>query len=114
LAAVSGTALEVPIEPLLTSSGLTRSKVIKVFRENVQTAMGARMQVILSSGSTTVMSMRSSTAMRYVGLLLGLDWHYTKVAVHDGPQDIIDRSRRRLSPDFIASGVEIIKRGETE
>ncbi|MHA1939130.1 MAG: RNase P subunit p30 family protein [Candidatus Thorarchaeota archaeon] len=114
LAAVSDTALEVPIEPLLTSSGLTRSKVIKVFRENVQTAMDAGMQVILSSGSKGVMSMRSPTAMRYVGLLLGLDWHNTKIAVHEGPQGIIDRNRKRLSPDFIAPGVEIVQRGETE
>jgi len=114
LAAISGTALEVPLEPLLTSSGLTRSKVIKVFRENVQTAMGARMQVILSSGSKGVMSMRSPTAMQYVGLLLGLDWHHAKIAVHEGPQGIIDRNRKRLSPDFIAPGVEIVKRGETE
>jgi RNase P/RNase MRP subunit p30 len=32
LAAASGTALEVPIRPLLKLSGLARSKVIKVFR----------------------------------------------------------------------------------
>ena len=114
LAALSGTALEVPLRPLLKSSGLARSKVIKVFRENVQTAVGAKMQVVLSSGSTNVMSMRSPTAMRYVGLLIGLDWHYTKTAVHDGPQEIIDRNRKRLSPDFIAPGVEVVKRGGTE
>ncbi|MGD9381119.1 MAG: RNase P subunit p30 family protein [Candidatus Thorarchaeota archaeon] len=114
LAAVSGTALEVPIEPLLTSFGLTRSKVIKVFRENVQTAVGMGMQVILSSGSKTVMSMRSPTAMRYVGLLLGLDWKYTKIAVQEGPQSIIDRSKKRLGSDFVAPGVEIVQRGETE
>ncbi|MHA2004680.1 MAG: RNase P subunit p30 family protein [Candidatus Thorarchaeota archaeon] len=114
LAAASGTALEVPVEPLLTTSGLTRSKVIKMFRENVQTAVGAGMQVILSSGSNAVMSMRSPTAMRYVGLLLGLDWPYTKMAVHDGPQSIIDRNKKRLSPDFVAPGVEIVSRGEIE
>ncbi|MFW9887164.1 MAG: RNase P subunit p30 family protein [Candidatus Thorarchaeota archaeon] len=114
LAAVSGTALEIPIRPLLQSSGLARSKVIKAFRENVQTAFRAKMQVIVSSGSKNMMSMRSPTAMRYVGLLLGLDWHSTKTAVHEGPQGIIDRNRRRLSPDFIAPGIEVVKRGGTE
>jgi RNase P/RNase MRP subunit p30 len=114
LAAVSGTALEVPIRPLLKSSGLARSRIIKVFRENVHTAVGTKMQVILSSGSKNMMSMRSPTAMRYVGLLLGLDWHYTKTAVHEGPQGIIDKNRKRLSPDFIAPGIEVVKRGETE
>ncbi len=114
LAAVSATALEVSIEPLLMLTGLARSKVIKVYRENVQTAIGAGMQVILSSGSKVVMSMRSPTAMRYVGLLLGLDWHYTKIAVYEGPQNIIDRNKKRLSPDFVAPGVEIVQRGGTE
>ncbi|MHA2142354.1 MAG: RNase P subunit p30 family protein [Candidatus Thorarchaeota archaeon] len=114
LAAVSGTALEVLIEPLLTSFGLTRSKIVKVFRENVETAMRAGMQVVLSSGAKEPMSMRSPPAMRYVGLLLGLEWHYTKVAVFDEPQRIIDRNRKRLSPDFVAEGVEIIQRGEEE
>ncbi|MHA2063344.1 MAG: RNase P subunit p30 family protein [Candidatus Thorarchaeota archaeon] len=114
LAAVSGTALEVPIEPLLASFGLARSKVVKVFRENVETAMGAGMQVILTSGAKSTMSMRSPTSMRYVGLLLGLDWHYTKIAVYDGPQSIIDRNRKRMSPDFVAPGVEIIHRGEQD
>jgi len=114
LAAVSGTALEIPIRPLLKSSGLARSKVIKVFRENVHTALGAKMQVILSSGSKSKMSMRSPTALRYVGLLLGLDWHYTGIAVHEGPQGIIERNRKRLSPDFVAPGVQVVKRGGTE
>ncbi|MFW9967647.1 MAG: RNase P subunit p30 family protein [Candidatus Thorarchaeota archaeon] len=114
LAASSDTALEVLIEPLLSSFGLARSKVVKVFRENVQTAIDAGMQVILSSGAKAVMSMRSPTAMQYAGLLLGLDWHYTKHAVHEGPQDIIDRNRKRLSPNFVAPGVEIVQKGELE
>jgi hypothetical protein len=52
--------------------------------------------------------------MRYVGLLLGLDWKYTKIAVQEGPQSIIDRNKKRLGSDFVAPGVEIVQRGETE
>ncbi len=114
LAASSGTALEVLIEPLLNSFGLARSKVVKVLRENVQTAIDAGMQVILSSGAKVVMSMRSATAMQYAGLLLGLDWHYAKIAVHESPQYVIDRNRKRLSPNFVAPGVEIVQKGELE
>lgn len=114
LAAASNTALEIPISPLLTCSGLARSKIVKVFRENIQTAKDSAMSIVLSSGAGEVMGLRSSMALRYVGLLLGLDRHSSKTAVDETPQSIIKENMKRLSADYVAPGVEIVRRGETD
>jgi RNase P/RNase MRP subunit p30 len=111
LAAASNTALEIRFEPLLRLAGLNRSKVIKVYRESVQTAIDSGMQVILSSGATHPLHMRSAMAMRHLGELLGMKPEYAENAVNQAPLDIIERNRRRSGSDYVAEGVEIIRRG---
>ena len=114
LAAASGTCLEVRFEPLLHLFGLNRSKVIKVFRASIQTAIDEGMQVILSSGATNALHMRSGRAIRHIGELLGMDTKYAENAVNRVPLDIMERNRRRFSSDFVAEGVEIVQRGAEE
>jgi RNase P/RNase MRP subunit p30 len=111
LAAASGTVLEIRFEPLLHLAGLNRSKVIKVYRESVRTAIDSGMQVILSSGATHPLHMRSAMAMRHLGELLGMKPEYAENAVNQAPLEIIERNRRRFGSDYVAEGVEIIQRG---
>ena len=110
-AAASKTAIEIRFEPLLHLTGLSRSKVIKVYREAVRTAIDSGMQVILSSGATHPLQMRSALAMRHLGELLGMEPEYAENAVNQAPLDIIERNRRRFSSDYVTEGVEIIQRG---
>lgn len=114
LAASSGTCLEIQFTPLLNSVGLNRSKIIKAFREAVEIATSAGMQIILSSGAKHPMHMRSTIAMRHIGTLLGMNSKYAETVVCKTPFEILERNQRRLSPEFIADGVEIIQRGGNE
>jgi len=114
LAASSGTCLEIQFAPLLNSVGLNRSKVIKAFREAVETATDAGMSVVLSSGATHPMHMRSAMAMRHIGSLLGMNSKYAETVVCKTPFEILERNQRRFSPEFVAEGVEIIQRGGNE
>ncbi len=111
LAATSGTALEIRFEPLLQLVGLTRSKVIKIYQESIRTATDAGMQVILSSGATHPLHMRSPVAMQHIGELLGMNPKYVKIAIEVAPLAIIERSRRRFSSEYVAEGIEIVRRG---
>ena len=111
LAAVSGTALEIRFEPLLHLVGLNRSKVIKSFREAVTTAIDAGMQVILSSGATHPLHMRSPVAMQHLGELLGMTTKYAESAVRIAPLSIVERNRKRLDSGYVAEGVEVVRRG---
>lgn len=114
LAESSGTCLEIQFAPLLESVGLSRSKIIKAYREAVETATNAGMSVVLSSGAKQAMHMRSAMAIRHIGVLLGMNSKYAETAVCKTPFDILERNQRRLSPEFIGDGVEIIQRGGNE
>ena len=111
LAAASDTALEIRFEPLLHLAGLNRSKVIKSYRESIRTAIDSGMQVIISSGATHPLHMRSAMAMQHLGKLLGMESKYAENAVNQAPLDIVERNRKRFSSDYVAEGVEIIQRG---
>jgi len=112
LASTTNTSLEIQIAPLLKSSGLNRSKILKAYRESVSTAMDAGMNIVLTSGASQPMGMRASVAMVHIGILLGMDRAYAAKAVNDFPKAIIERNKNKLQPGFVSSGVEIIQKGE--
>jgi RNase P/RNase MRP subunit p30 len=112
LASTSNTSLEIQIAPLLKSSGLNRSKILKLYRESVSTAVDAGMNVVLTSGTSHPMGLRSSVAMAHIGILLGMERAYADNAVDEFPRMIVERNMKKLHPSFISSGIEIIKQGE--
>jgi len=107
----SETALEIQFTAILQSTGLNRSRVLKGFREATRTALDAGMKVVLSSGASHPIHMRSPMAMTYIGLMLGMNRVDSREAVFNTPQQIIERNERRLSSEFVGPGVEIVKRG---
>ena len=112
LASIANTYLEIQIAPLLKSSGLNRSKILKSYRESVSTAMDAGMDVVLTSGAIHPMGLRSSVAMAHIGILLGMDRAYADRAVSSLPMSIIERNAKKLQPGFVSNGVEILQKGE--
>ena len=114
LASITNTHLEIQIAPLLKSSGLNRSKILKSYRESVTTAMDAGMDVVLTSGAIHPMGLRSSVAMAHIGILLGMDRAYADSAASSLPMSIIERNMKKLQPGFVSSGVEILQKGEEE
>jgi RNase P/RNase MRP subunit p30 len=112
LASVSNTMVEIQIAPLLKSTGLHRSKILKSYREAVSTARDGGMDIVLTSGACNPMGLRSSVAMAHIGILLGMDRAYADSSVTSLPLSIIERNMRKLQPDFVSSGVEVIQKGE--
>ena len=112
LASISNTMLEIQIAPLLKSIGLNRSKILKSYREAVTTARDGGMDVILTSGASNPMGLRSSVAMAHIGILLGMDRAYADSAATSLPLSIIKRNMKKLQPGFVNSGVEIIQKGD--
>jgi RNase P/RNase MRP subunit p30 len=112
LATSSSTYLEIQIAPLLSSTGLNRSKILKSYREAVITAIDANMGIVLSSGATYPMGLRSPVAMVHIGMLLGLERGAAEQAVIELPARIIERNMKRMGPEYVRAGVEIRRGGK--
>ncbi len=109
IAAASDTALEIPIEPLLRHRGLDRSRYLKAYREAVEVALAADMQVVLVSGAVDVFDLRSPDALSYIGAVIGLDRKYVQNALRWARNRVL-RNLERMRPEFITPGVEIVGR----
>ncbi|MBD3405506.1 MAG: hypothetical protein GF411_05145 [Candidatus Lokiarchaeota archaeon] len=107
IAADTGTSLEVIISPLLKSSGLSRSIILKGYRDSIRTALSAGMRIVLSSGARNPYQMRSPKALSHIGYILGLDQAQSKRAILETPDDIIRYNVRRLDRDIITKGLEV-------
>ena len=112
LAAASDTVLEISVSSLLKSKGLERSRIIKPIRDVCKIALNEGMKVILSSGSTEPLEMRSPVALQHIGLLFGMDLQYWKKSSLELPNQIIERNQKKLDPNYIAPGIEVVGGGE--
>ena len=112
LAASNFTMLEVPINPLLSVEGMARARILKTFRESVATAIGSGMSIILSSGATNPLGMRSPKAMQHIGQMLGIEISKTRSCVNENVSQIINRNKQKLSDEYIANGIRIVKEGK--
>ncbi len=108
LAAKNGTALEIPIHHLLTTTGLVRSRIIKTMRDSIEIAVHADMKVVLTNGSKKPIHLRSPRAMYHIGLMLGLDESTASAAISGIPNGIIVMNLKRLDENYILPGLEII------
>ena len=112
LAASNFTMLEVPINPLLSVEGMARARILKTFRESVATAIGSGMSIILSSGATNPLGMRSPKAMQHIGQMLGIEISKTRSCVNENVSQIINRNKQKLSDEYIADGIRIVEEGK--
>ena len=112
IAASTGTALELPVFPLLQCSGLARSKILKTYREIAKTAIDAGMRIVISSGCKEAICMRAPMALSNVGSLIGLDRAKSKEAVFRFPRDIVEANLKKSKPEYLGVGIELVKRGE--
>ena len=109
LASGAEVALEIQIAPLLQTSGLNRSKILKVYREAIETANDNDMMIVLTSGARTPIELRAPVAMTHIGRLLGLERSCAEEAIDEVPSTIISRNLKKLDPDYVTAGVEVIK-----
>lgn len=112
IAAGNEIALEIPIAPLLRSSGLDRSKVLKAYRESVTTATKAGMRVVLSSCVSQPILMRAPAAMWHIGMLLGMDKRQSRECVNQVPDQIMSLAERKTRSQSFAPGIEVVREEE--
>ena len=74
----------------------------------IKTATQCEMKVILSSGASDPIHLRSPFAMIHIGMFLGLTRAMAIESISEHPMAIIKRNMRRLDENFIRPGLEIV------
>ena len=105
-------SLEVDMAPLLYLRGFRRVRLLSTLRREILTARRSGVPIVLSSGAKDVSLLRKPEDYASLSYLFGLDAHAAKKAFSENPQAIIERNRRKLSRNYVAPGVYVIRRGE--
>ncbi len=110
LASSALACLEIDMQPLLSLRGFARIRLLSVLRREVATAKSLKVPIVLSSGATDMRFLRKPQDMASLGMLFGLDLPLALEALSDTPLGIVGRNRQKLSPDYVASGVRVVRR----
>jgi len=111
LASGSLAALEIEIYPLLSLSGFRRIKLLSCLRSEVQIATRFGVPIIISSGATNETFMRGPRELAALASLFDMSTSAALKALSDSPVNLVLRNREKLSRNFVAPGVKIVRRG---
>jgi RNase P/RNase MRP subunit p30 len=104
--------LEIDIKPLLTLEGPARIKLLSSLRREVTIAEDFHVPIVVSSGASNELLMRKPREIAALTLLFDLDKSSAINAVSKNPLAILKRNREKLSPNFVAPGIRLIRRGK--
>jgi ribonuclease P/MRP protein subunit RPP1 len=112
LAHSSLATLEVDIKPLLVLKGPPRIRFLSYLRREVKIALDFGLPVVVSSGSSDSMLLRKPREMALMASLFGLDGDVALDSVSKNSVGLVIRNRQKLSGEFVAPGIRVIKQGE--
>jgi RNase P/RNase MRP subunit p30 len=105
-------SLEIDIKPLLTLEGPTRIRLLSSLRKEVAIAEDFHVPIVISSGASNELLMRKPRETAALTSLFDLDKSSAINAVSKNPSAIAKRNREKLSPNFVAPGIRLIRRGK--
>lgn len=111
LASNSTAAMEVDIKPLLVLKGPARIRLLATLRREAAIAENFHVPIVVSSGATNTLQMRKPLEMAALTSLFDLEKSMALDAVSKTPLKIVKRNREKLSPNFIAPGIRLIRKG---
>lgn len=112
LASNASASLEVDIAPLLSLNSIPRVRLLSRLRKEVETAKEFGVPVVVSSGAEDPYLLRSPHDYAALTVLFDLPSPLRMRALSENPLAIIKRNRLKLSPDYVAPGIRVIKRGK--
>jgi len=112
LASQASSSLEVDVASLLSLRGFSRIHFLSTLRKEVAIAKKFGVPVTISSGATNTYLMRGPYDCASLALLFGMAAPLALRALSEIPLTIVERNREKLSPDFVAPGIRIVRRKE--
>ncbi len=110
LASQASSSLEVDVAPLLSSQSFSRIRLLSSLRKEVAIAKKFGVSVAISSGATNVFFMRGPYDCAALASLFGMAVPLALRALSETPLTTVERNREKLSPDFVAPGIRLVRR----
>lgn len=105
-------SLEIDIKPLLTLEGPVRIRLLSSLRREVRIAEDFHVPIVISSGASNELLMRKPRETAALTSLFDLDKSSAINAISKNPLAIVKRNREKLSPNFVAPGIRLVRRGK--
>jgi len=110
LASASSSSLEIDMASLLSLEGFLRIRLISSLRREVAIAKSFHVPVVISSGTTNEYLLRGPHDYSALAMLFDMDSSLAFSALSEVPLSIVERNRLKLSPDFVAPGLRVVRR----
>ena len=105
-------SLEMDIKPLLTLEGPARIRLLSRLRREITITENFHIPVVISSGASNKLLLRKPREMAAMALLFDMEKSSATEATSKNPITMIKRNRGKLSPEFVAPGIRMIRRGK--
>jgi len=112
LASKTSVSLEFDLAPLLYLQGYRRIRLLSKLRGEAFIAKKYGVPIVLSSGASDAALLRKPEDYVSLSYLFGMDLNDARKSMSNNPREIIERNRRKLSPDYVAPGVYVVRRGK--
>jgi ribonuclease P/MRP protein subunit RPP1 len=103
-------SLEISMAPLLSLRGESRTRLFSRLRKEVKTAEKFNIPIVVSSGAIDEYLLRTPHDYAAFATLFDLDKPLGLRALSQNPLGIVKRNREKLSPNYVALGVRVVKR----
>jgi len=110
LASEAFASLEVDMAPLLLLEGFQRINLLSRLRREVAIAKQFSVPVTISSGATSEHLLRRPSDFIALAALFDMTSERALKSLSEVPLTIIKRNREKLSPDFVAPGIRVVRR----
>ena len=104
-------SLEIDMKSILILEGPARIRLLSSLRREASIAQRFHVPIVVSSGASNVNLMRNPKELASLAFLFDLADASATKAVSENPSSIVKRNREKLSPQFVAPGIRIIRRG---
>lgn len=105
-------SLEIDVKPLLTLEGPTKIRLLSSLRREVAIAEAFHIPIVISSGASNELLMRKPRETAALASLFDLEKVSAMKAISENSMAIVKRNKEKLSPNFVAPGIRLIRRGE--
>jgi ribonuclease P/MRP protein subunit RPP1 len=110
LASQALSSLEIELAPLLQLTSFSRVRLISSLRKEAATAERFKVPITVSSGATEELLMRGPRDYAALTTLFDLPMPSALKALSDNPLVTVERNRKKLSPDYVAPGIQVVGR----